>query len=165
MNELTTNKAFLLETEIKQLRQLTNSSFWQMIDRLAKAKEMEIWEELGHDSWSAWLSQEGLDLRAVTVDRYLRAFRAIKSRVDEAVALPLFSISRSKVLMVANKLTPENSAELIEKARQLSYSDLKKEVSSVEEADNPHPKKPDFDWDEELKCWKLIKGSLSSVCG
>ena len=165
MNELVANKAFLLETEIKQLRQLTNSSFWQMIDRLAKAKEMEIWEELGHDSWAAWLAQEGLDLRAATVDRYLRAFRAIKSRVDEAVALPLFSISRSKVLMVANRLTPENSAELIEKARQLSYSDLKKEVSSVREADNPRPKKPDFEWDEELKCWELIKGSLSSICG
>ena len=165
MNELIADKAFLLETEIKQLRHRTNSSFWQMIDRLAKAKEMKIWEQLGHDSWSSWLAQEGLDLRSVTVDRYLRAYNAIRSRIDEAVALPLFSISKSKVLIVANRLTPENSAELIEKARQLSYSDLKKEVSPLEETeDNPHPRKPDFEWSESRKCWRLIKGDLADVC-
>ena len=158
-------QAFILETEIKQLRRQTNTAFWQMIDRLAKAKEIKVWEQLGHDSWSSWLAQEGLDLRANTVDRYLRAYRAIESRVDEAVALPLFSISRSKVLMIANKLTPENSEELIEKARQLSYSDLQREVSSVEEyEDNPRPPKPDFAWDEQRECWTLTKGSLSNIC-
>ena len=164
MNELV-DKAFLLETEVKQLRYRTNSSFWQMVDRLAKAKEMRVWEQLGHDSWPSWLAQEGLDLRAATVNRYLRAYKAIMSRVSEAVALPLFSISRSKVLMIANRLTPENSEELIEKARQLSYTDLKKEVSPLKETeDNPHPGKPDFEWNKEEKCWRLIAGDLGNIC-
>jgi len=165
MNELIADKAFLLETEIKQLRHQTNSSFWQMIDRLDKAWEMEIWKKLGHDSWSAWLAQEGLDLRSATVNRYLRAYRAVQSRVPEAVALPLFNLSRSKVLIVANRLTPENSAELIEKAKQLSYSDLKKEVSPLKELeDNPHPRKPDFEWSKSRKCWRLIAGDLGNIC-
>lgn len=165
MDQLIVDTAFQLETEIKQLRYRTNSSFWQMIDRLAKAKEIKIWEKLGHESWASWLAQDGIDFNVGSVDRYLRGYKAIRSRLTEAEALPLFSISRSKVLMVANRLTPENSLELIEKARVLSYSDL---VLTVKELDNPskdsRPPKPIFRWCKTHEKWCLVRGDISDIC-
>ena len=168
------DEAFKLEVEIKKLRR-NKRRFWRMIQCLGQAKKIKIWEKLGHDSWPSWLAQEGLDLQSNTVDRYLRAYKSIKSRVDDEIARPLFTISRSKVLMIANKITPENSADLVEKAKNLSYSDLKVEMSNntTNDLDNgfeqyvddeTKPVKPEFKWCNKHNSWSLIRGDLTNIC-
>jgi N6-adenosine-specific RNA methylase IME4 len=117
-------------TYIVSLRKNINTSFWQLVTELKRARDNRYWIVLGNDSWASYLAQPEIDLNEHTVDNYITAYNSIK-QLNILPPAGAFDIDISKLTAIAPYLTKENAEELILKAKTLSRSDLRDEMREL----------------------------------
>jgi 16S rRNA G966 N2-methylase RsmD len=133
MNTIEISKAHGVYENIVTLRKSINTNFWLLVENLKVARENRHWAILGHESWSSYLAQPEIDLNLRTVDNYISIYNSIK---DNHLLTPAcVEIDISKLQTIAPYLHNGNAAELIEKARTLSRSDLRQELKEEKRKD------------------------------
>ena len=122
-----------LDNVIKTLRQRTIKNLWGLIEYLQLARKQKIWEILNYDSWSAYLAQPEIDLASQTIDNYI----TILNRFKEQDLLPPAVVDITKLQALAPHINKENYDKLIEKAQNLSRTDLKEELVEMGYIEKP----------------------------
>ena len=155
---------YTLDNQIKQLRKNTVGAFWSLVELLRKARREKIWESLDYDSWASYLAQPELSFYPRTVDNYITAL----NRFEELGETRFRELSRTRAILIAPHLNPENSDDLIAKAGSLSWSDLKTEVDIMRGGEEPEETgrlaKPLFRWCNEHQKWSLTRLQLEHIC-
>lgn len=124
---------YTLDQRLKKIRRNTIAQFWEFVEMLREARKGKIWEKLDYDSWSAYLAQPELSLRENTVNNYITALNRF-----EEFSLPISVVPCSRAMLIAPKLTKGNAEELVLKAQELSWSDLRKEINPSKNDDCFH---------------------------
>lgn len=143
--EITSDEAFILDTEIKQLRKQINNNFWLLVKNLRHARKWRVWAILGYESWEAYLSQPEIDLNSHTVEDYIYVYNNTSKYINssgQSEETIHFDIDISKLKVIAPHLNETNAEELLEKARVLSRSDLRKEIQEEKFKQLPKPEIP-----------------------
>ena len=111
---------------ISKLRKDISNGFWMLVGELKKCRDNRYWAVLGNQTWASYLAQPEIDFNEHTVDNWI----TIYNRIKECHLLPpegVIDIDISKLAVVLPHLTPENGEELLQKAKNLSRSDLREE--------------------------------------
>jgi hypothetical protein len=124
--------AFNLDQKIKTLCRGMREGFWELVAYLKEARENKIWKELGHESWGAYLAQGEIGIAERTVDNYLTVYNKLK---DTKLLPNSGAIEFSRVALVAPKLKPGDPDGWLDKARELSWSDLRLELGKQTRVD------------------------------
>lgn len=132
---ITIDKAHQNYEAIVAAKQNINIGFWALVTELRECRDKKYWEVLGYHSWASYLAQPEIDLSVHTVDNYL----TIYNKVTELDLLPQCGsdIDIGKLSIITPKLTKENADELMDKAKSLSRSDLKTEITGIEKEIQP----------------------------
>ena len=131
MDIQTTDQAHENYEYICKLRHSINNGFWILVEQLKKCREEKYWQTLGYETFASYLAQPEIDFNLHTVDNWITTY----NRMKEHNLLPpegVIDIGISKLSVIAPYLTPENSTELLYKARTLSRSDLRAELTGKE---------------------------------
>ena len=118
---------FELDLLIKQLRFESHRNFGELVKNLKVARETKIWEELGYETWAAYLAQPDIDLQARTVDKYISIYNKIAENVEHVQQL---NLDIGKLAIIAPHINKDNAEELLKKAQALSRSDLYAELGN-----------------------------------
>lgn len=159
---MTNELAFSIDQKIKELRRETVIKFWELVETLRDGRQRKLWETMGYDSWGEYLAQPEIGMVAATVDNYITALNSGEKH-------PRFrELSRTRAILIAPHLDDKNADELISKARELSWSDLRTEVSLLDGGKEPEetgrPAKPNFFWCEQHQRWGLSNLWRGKIC-
>jgi N6-adenosine-specific RNA methylase IME4 len=141
--QLTPDSAFILDSEIKEFRKKINTNFWDLVKKLKVARDGRIWAVLDYDTWESYLAQPEIDLNNRTFDDYIYLLNNSEDYIkNTGQPVDLLQLDPSKLKVIIPHLTPENAEELINKAKTLSRSDLRKEVYEEKFKSLPKPEIP-----------------------
>lgn len=136
MDKLMVKEAYDNYTNIVRLRKSINNNFWELVERLKTVRENRQWALLGHESWASYLAQPEVDFNQHTVDYWLTIFNSIKEYQLQWPDI-VNDIDSSKLAIVAPYINKDNAEEMLLKAKNLSRSDLRKEIQEAKFADLP----------------------------
>lgn len=129
--QLSVNEAHEIYENIVALRKSINKNFWTLVSYLKIARDRRIWAVLGHETWASFLAQPEIDLNVRTVDDYIYIFTTISKAIktsDMSDKMIDFDIDIGKLKIIAPKINEQNADELLVKAKELSRSDLRREM-------------------------------------
>ncbi len=132
MNEIATSDyAFDIDQKLKLLKQQINNSFLTVGHLLHEIKEQRLYEQLDYESFNEYISQPELSLKRSTAYKLMGIYEKLflELRVSQDRLLP---VDWGKLDMIRTSATTENIDELLEKAKSLSRSDLRAEISGEE---------------------------------
>jgi len=148
MNSLSSENIFEIDRKVKELRNMTVCSFWYLISLLKEIKDNNIWESLGCDSFKAYLSQPELSLKPQSINQYIIAYENLLSA---GIPIQEFeSVEKSKVKLIAPHI--KNDPELLDKAKTLSWNDLRDEIPTMI---RELPPRPPMYWCETHQQWGI----------
>ena|SRR3990167_1061403 len=121
-------KAFDNDQAIKSLKTDLNVRWLKMAELLFENRKRRYFEVLGYDTFEAYIAQEELGFKRTSVFRIIRIYKSLI--LDRKVPhVELADIDSQKLDMILPELPTGNLDELLSKARSLSRSDLKAELS------------------------------------
>lgn len=140
--------AFENDQTIKSLKLDLNARWLKMAELLYENRKRRFYSILGYDTFESYIAQEELGFQRSSVYKILGIYKDLV--VGRGVQqLDIADIDADKLDMIRSHLPTGNLEELLTKARSLSRSDLRKDLSE------PH----EHEWEtiERCKICKLIK--------
>ncbi len=110
---------------------------------LTRFHEGKLYRKLGHDTWEDFLSQPELDIAPPTAYRYMSVYRI--GTTAGVTVQEMEDVGFSKMEIIKEHLTPDTKDGLINQAKSLQMTDLKKVVATtptreeLEAGDGPLP--------------------------
>jgi len=131
MNARIVGIAFVNDQDIKKLKKELNFGFLAMAKLLTANLDGKFYQMLGYDTFDSYIAQEDLGFQRRTAYTLIGIYKDLILGLNvQPVALD--TIDYTKLDMIRHEATPENIEDLLTKARTLSKSDLKIEVTGRE---------------------------------
>lgn len=138
-------KAFENDQAIKSLKVDLNVRWLKMAELLFENRKRRFFSVLGYDTFESYIAQEELGLKRAAVYKIIGIYSdLVVSRNVQPVDIA--DIDANKLEMIRPELPTGDLDELLSKARSLSRSDLKTELTK------PH----DHEWETIIRC-KICK--------
>jgi len=135
--QVSSDEAFKLDQEIKQLRRGSIMDFWKMIHKLGKQREYRGWAVLDYESWESYLAQPEISYAPRTVEQYFETYISIYKYINNTNDLRAFDIVQLDPMAFGFDITrgillkPYINDKLLEQAETLSYSDFLLEIEKL----------------------------------
>ena len=127
---------------------------WEGVFILRQAKERRIWEALGYDSWSSYLSQKDIPLDHRTVDNYISAYNSF---LKQGISLKeIRHLPPSKAQVIAPYITQENKLDLISMAEANSWRDLRDNMADLRHETSKIPPRPYMVLKQEGEYYRFV---------
>lgn len=121
----------------------TNKTRALLLEQIAVFDEHDLAHHFGAASTASWLARE-LRYPVPTAYEYVRVARALRRFPLVFAAFAEGELDYSTVRFLIGFLTEENEAELVELARALCHSELKRALAGAGEEDDADPAEPYF---------------------
>lgn len=139
--EFTSEQAFNLDTEIKQLKNNLNGGFLLLAEKLKTVRDMQLYKTLNYDTFEEYIAQPELSFNRSSVFEFISIYEkfVLELKVQPA---GLILTDWSKLQVIKPFVNEENVNELLTKAKELSRSDLRKEIQEEKFKSLPKPEVP-----------------------
>lgn len=130
IREENANQAYENDKGIKDLKKSINGGFLELARLLYENKLNQYHSELGYDSFESYLAQPELGFDRTSIFRLIRIYETLilKYKVPPA---ELLGTDYTKLDQILPILTDSNLTEWVDKAKELSRSDLQAEIKET----------------------------------
>lgn len=134
--KITSDDAFKLDSEIKQLKKGINGGFIEIASRLKIVRDNKLYKKLDYDTFEGYIAQPELGFDRSSVFRLISIYE--KFVIELRVAPGRLSmIEWTKLREILPFVNEQNKEEFLAKAKELSRSDLIEEVKDLKPQPQP----------------------------
>ena len=156
MSEKTANKnvdAFKNHNCIINIKKQISNNLWLLAISLKTNKDKKYYQLLDYETWESYLATPEISLSRFFVFKLIKNYEIWIEEYNVSQA-KLQDIDSEKLYMAGTIATKENYEEMLEKAKQLSRSDLSKEIRTARGESEPEFKSGGYI--EEKKIYEVM---------